>query len=104
MTRIERRQARVRRIRPQPSECLPSDKDCAVTPEAHHTIGMTENFSEHLGLFIQKYAGDPAIEVRSLNTCPLYQNVLNLFVELRPKVEAASSFQDQGAPGRGKQV
>jgi hypothetical protein len=81
-----------------------SDEDCAVTPEAHHMIGMMENLSEHLGLFIQKCTGDPAIKVHSLNTCLLYQNVLNLFVELRPKVEAASSFQDQGAPGRGKQV
>jgi hypothetical protein len=90
LTRIERRQARVRRIRPQPYERLPSDEECPTTPEAHHTIGATENFSEHLGLFIQKYAGDPAIEVRSLAFL-LYQKVLNLFVELRPEIEAAPS-------------
>jgi hypothetical protein len=65
LARMERREARIHRMRPQEPASQCDDEECAATPEAHHTIGKTENFPEHLGLFIQKHLGDPAIEVRA---------------------------------------
>ena len=63
LAQIERRQARIRRICPQKPANQHDDEECAARPEAHHTIGKTENSSEHLGLFVQKHSGDPAVEV-----------------------------------------
>jgi hypothetical protein len=53
-------------MRPQKFVDQPKDGECNTTPEAHHTIGRTENFPEDLGPFIQKHSGDPAIDVRPL--------------------------------------
>jgi hypothetical protein len=66
LARIERRQARIRRIRPQKPASQRDDEECAARPEAHYTIGNTENSPEHLGLFVQKHSGDPAVEVCTL--------------------------------------
>ena len=66
LARIERRQARIRRMRPQKSASQPGDEECIARPEAHHAIGKTENLPERLSQFIQKHSGDPAIEVRAL--------------------------------------
>jgi hypothetical protein len=66
LARIERRQARIRRIRPQKPASQSNDEECAARPEAHHTIGKTENFPEHLSFFVQKHSGDPAVEVCAL--------------------------------------
>jgi hypothetical protein len=62
LARIEHRQACIHQIRPQkpPGQF---DQECAARPEAHHMIGKTENSPEHLGLFVQKHSGDPAVEV-----------------------------------------
>jgi hypothetical protein len=66
LARIERRQARIRRMGPQKSASQPGGEEYAARPEAHHAIGKTENLPECLSLFIQKHSGDPAIEVRAL--------------------------------------
>ena len=64
MAKTERRQARIRRIREQNSgKTTVSDEKVAINPDVHHSIGQSENFSEHVGLFMQKYRGDPAIKV-----------------------------------------
>ena len=70
MTEIERRQARIRKIRAQNSPAPGTqraliDLDVALaSPEAHHAIGKTENTPEDVGLFVQKHAGDPAFKVQ----------------------------------------
>jgi hypothetical protein len=71
LARIERRQARIRRMCPQNQ---PGDEGCAARPEAHHTIGKTENLPENLSLFIQKHSGDPAIEVRASAIPDFFRN------------------------------
>jgi hypothetical protein len=64
MTQIERRQARLRRIR---ARCLMAgksvDEDVATTPEAHHCIGISQNHPENVTLSLQNHKGDPAVKV-----------------------------------------
>ena len=63
LARIEHSQACIHQMCPQNSASQPGDEECAVRPEAHHTIGKTENLPEHLSLFIQRHSDNPAIEV-----------------------------------------
>jgi hypothetical protein len=64
MTQIERRQARLRRIRTRYLMTgKPLDEDVATTPEAHHCIGITQNHPENVALLLQNHKGDPAIKV-----------------------------------------
>jgi hypothetical protein len=35
-----------------------------TTPHEHHHIGVSQNHYEHIGTFLQKHSGDPAISVR----------------------------------------
>jgi hypothetical protein len=65
LTQIERREARLRRIRARHREVgRPINEDIATTPEAHHIIGKSQNQPENIPLFLQKHARDPAIKVR----------------------------------------
>jgi hypothetical protein len=64
MTKIERRQARLRRIRARYSKAKSQgNEEVATTPDAHHVIGHSQNFPENIPLFLQKYAEDPAVKV-----------------------------------------
>ena len=64
MTQIERRQARLRRIRARHRMAgKPLDEVVATTPEAHHSIGISQNHPENVTLFVQNHMGDPAIKV-----------------------------------------
>ena len=64
MTRIERRQNRIRRIREQHSKAKDfADDEGAGPPEVHHVIGKSQNLPEAIPLFLQKHAGDPAVKV-----------------------------------------
>jgi hypothetical protein len=64
MTQIERRQARIRRIRTQFQKTRNTvDEDVAISEEAHHVIGVSQNFSENIPLFLQKNGSDPAVKV-----------------------------------------
>lgn len=66
MTQIERRQARLRRIRAKyPKSELKTNEDIAVSPEAHHIIGKSQNFPEDITMFLQKNKSDPAVKVGS---------------------------------------
>lgn len=68
MAQIERRQARLRRIRARNyAEGNPEKEAVAISPEVHHSIGKSENHPEHIGSFVQKNLGDPAVKVFSLN-------------------------------------
>lgn len=64
MTQIERRQAHIRRIR---AKSFPRTKEVrenvATDPEVHHNIGKSENYPEHVGTFVQRNTGDPAVKV-----------------------------------------
>jgi hypothetical protein len=66
LAQIERRQARIRRIR-QKMAGLPASgmkHDHLVNdPEVHHHIGAAENHAQHLGSFLKANSGDPAIAV-----------------------------------------
>jgi len=61
LTRLERRQARIRAIRAQTGR--PQNEETEVKPEVHHTIGVSQNHPVNVPLFLQKSAGDPAIKV-----------------------------------------
>jgi hypothetical protein len=64
MAQTERRQARIRRIREQNSgKTTVIDEKVAINPDVHYAIGQSENLPEHIGLFVQKHQGDPAIKV-----------------------------------------
>lgn len=66
MTQIERRQARIRRIYERLGESRETrDEENACTPDVHHHIGKSQNYPEHIGLFLQQHAGDPAVKVKS---------------------------------------
>ena len=77
LARIERRQARIRQMCPQNSATELGDEERAARPEVHHAIGQSENFPEHLSLFVQKHSGDPAIEVCAL-VIPDFFRILEL--------------------------
>lgn len=65
MTRIERREARLRRIRAKLFEGKKHGNEAPVPqgPEAHHHIGKSQNSYEHIGTFLRNNLGDPAIKV-----------------------------------------
>lgn len=71
LTQIERRQARIRRIKQQNSvneahTKLSPPPEIATRPEQHHHIGQSEDTYEEFGAFIRKYRDDPAVIVRFL--------------------------------------
>lgn len=61
LTRMERRQTRLRRIKQKLSTSTRVE-DVATTPDAHHHIGLSENRYEHIGTFLRTNSGDPAIK------------------------------------------
>ena len=66
MTHVERREARIRRIRSRnltEHKGSASYEEVAVNPEVHHNIGKSEAFPEHIGLFVMNHSGDPAVNV-----------------------------------------
>lgn len=69
LAQIERRQARLRRIRARHFQAgKPPNEEIPTTPEARYVIGKTQDHPEKIPLFLQKYAGDPALKVKSLSS------------------------------------
>ncbi|KAG6902604.1 hypothetical protein DXG01_000685, partial [Tephrocybe rancida] len=64
IARVERREARLRRIQAKTDPMERADDGTAseASPEVHHQIGKTENLPVHLGTFVQSRSGDPAIQ------------------------------------------
>jgi hypothetical protein len=91
LTQIECHKAQLRRVRARLSAKgrLPS-KQVASTPEEHHNIGVSKKLHEHIGTFLQKHAGDPAIQVQIIETCCSPAVLIVHFSELPPQVETAS--------------
>jgi hypothetical protein len=43
---------------------IPQCEKVEIKPEAHHTIGVSQNYPVNIPLFLQKFAGDPAVKAR----------------------------------------
>jgi hypothetical protein len=66
LTQIERRQARIRRIR-QKLPIASTDIPTAENPaDAHHHIGTSDKLPQDIGSFLRTNTGDPAIKVQLL--------------------------------------
>lgn len=69
MTQIERRQARIRRIRKKLAtngETLPLEPNIATSPSARYHVGATQNQPVHIMTFVYTNSHDPAVKVREL--------------------------------------
>jgi hypothetical protein len=69
MTRLERRQNRLRHIRDKlgTQKVVMEDEAASTgTPDLHHYIGKSQNTPLHIGTYLQRYANDPAIKVSHL--------------------------------------
>lgn len=65
LTQIERRQARIRRIRQKHQAATKiTNENVANTPEEHHHIGKSEKCFEEVGDFLRLHSGDPAVKVQ----------------------------------------
>lgn len=82
MTQIERRQARIRRIRNQLERdraaqveeqssvgLLPELEAASLDMDARYHIGKTQNNPEQISLFLQKNQRDPVIKVNRTLYC-----------------------------------
>jgi hypothetical protein len=74
MTKLERRQSRIRQIRKQlgsaktrPSAQMEDDDEAATTgtPDLHHHIAKSQNNPLHIGTYLQSHDNDPATKVSS---------------------------------------
>lgn len=67
MTQIERRQARIRRIRARldanGNPKGPLEVETGTSPDDRYHIGKTQNQPEHIFGFIQENIKDPAVKV-----------------------------------------
>ncbi|KIK32395.1 hypothetical protein CY34DRAFT_101573 [Suillus luteus UH-Slu-Lm8-n1] len=63
ITSIERREARIHRIRDRQSpHGTVIDEEVATSPEARFHVGKSQNYPENIPLFLQRHLGDPAIK------------------------------------------
>jgi hypothetical protein len=87
LTKIERRRARLRRIRARHQTAGKlRDEEVPITPEAHHTIGKSQNYPENIPLFLQKYVGDPAVKVKVIFSSA-DSNILMYWQDFVPKLK-----------------
>lgn len=66
LTQIERRQARLRRIKAQFPNRLNHKQADKIERNLrdHHNIGLSQYSYEHIGTFLRVHAEDPAVKVR----------------------------------------
>lgn len=73
ITQIERRQARIRQIRLKSTyltgqndtrSIVVDDPEFSSSPEARYHVGATQNLPVNIPQFLQRNAGDPAVNVR----------------------------------------
>lgn len=94
MTQIERRQARIRRIRAQlDTEGNPKivlEVETGTSSDNRYHIGKTQNQPEHIISFIQQNTGDPAIKVSCcFSNCKIRTDIFKLLA-LHPPAERTS--------------
>lgn len=101
MTRIERREARIRRIRAKLFKGMKHGNEALVppAPEAHHHIGTSQNSYQHIGSFLRDHSGDPAIKVstythKNISTPDL--DFAGLLTKAQAPHTAAFTVQGQG--------
>jgi hypothetical protein len=73
MTQLERRQERIRRIQARSlgkGNVNSPYEQVATNPDIHYCIGKSEARPEHIGLFVKKNQGDPAVQVHALLPLP----------------------------------
>lgn len=69
MTRIERRETRLRRIRAKlqrPAKVRNGSATGSKALQGRYHIGESENVYQHIGAFLRNNAGDPAIKVSQI--------------------------------------
>jgi hypothetical protein len=66
LARIERREARLRRIQVRLSRNRNTDEKVPKAPQEHHQIAISQNHYEHIGTFLNRTSGDPATKVSAL--------------------------------------
>jgi hypothetical protein len=70
LAQIERRQARIRRIREQLVRTGRfSSEIVASAPDVRYNMAKSQNYPVALTQFVQKHAGDPATVVRRSHLC-----------------------------------
>jgi hypothetical protein len=68
LAQIERREARLRRIKAKlVSPGQGWGETVARTPQQHHHIGISQNQYQHIGTFLQRNSGDPAVKVSAMS-------------------------------------
>jgi hypothetical protein len=79
LAQIERRQARIRRIRERLVKTkMPTPESVARNPDEPYNIGKSQNLPVNISHFLQKHLDDPAVKVslfsivRCSNPTPIY--------------------------------
>jgi hypothetical protein len=99
LARIERREARLRRLRAKLNQDSPTHAEpVANTPQQHHHIGSSQKLYEHIGTFLQKFSGDPAVKVSAKAALELFHK-LN---DMGRTQEFSAQTQDAPAPNHSK--
>jgi len=84
MAQIERREARLRKIRRLTriqNETVPK------TPQEHHHIGISQNQYKHIRTFLREHSGDPAVKVREINASATHNLISFVPKNFLPKLE-----------------
>jgi hypothetical protein len=63
LAHIERRQARIRRIRQKLAKSLRNVEAVSKNPDVKYCIGKDEKHPHDIGTFLRSHAGDPAVKV-----------------------------------------
>jgi hypothetical protein len=66
LAHIERRQARIRRIRQTSAKSPPTEQTDAEGPGDKYCIGKDEKTPYDIGSFLRLHSGDPAVKVRCI--------------------------------------
>jgi hypothetical protein len=87
LARIERREARLRRIRAKLSNAGQlQEETVAADPQKHHHIGRSQNNYHHIGTFLRNNAADPAVKVgvvRVIDSCKPDKKYLAFLAEVK---------------------
>ena len=87
LSKIERRQHRVRMIRETLNGPFPQVEpdDPPNDPRSQYSMGTSQNFPVHIPTFLQKNEGDPAVKVNAISTqiAPVLTHIQNFVLKLR---------------------
>ena len=95
ITQIERRQARIRRIKHKLASTRAQAEDVATDPNVRYHIGSSQSRHEHVGTFLRQTEGDPATNV-GIFLC-LSEVLFMSVLEFLTQAEVAPSSPRQGS-------